>query len=194
MIISDYGYGILTPRIIQAMNFRQAYSPQLLVVDGKRLASYRAVGVTIVKPNYEEALRLLSAHVTNAAIDTASGETRADHIAQYSEQLLDITGAEIAVVTLDAEGAVILQRGCAPSRLYAKSAACANTTGAGDTFISTLTLALTAGATLMTAADLAMTAAAIVVTKEHTATCSARELQALHVSQIHTLKALNEVA
>lgn len=49
--------------------------------------------------------------------------------------------------------------------------------GAGDTFVSALTLALAANAHISTAAELASAAAAIVVTKEGTSTCHASELQ-----------------
>jgi rfaE bifunctional protein kinase chain/domain len=59
LIISDYGYGVVTPRVIAALARLQARAPRVLVADSKRLAAYRRVGLTAVKPNYNEALQLL---------------------------------------------------------------------------------------------------------------------------------------
>ena len=174
VVISDYNYGLLTPRVIQAIAQLQAEAPKLIVVDSKRLASYRSIGVTVVKPNYEEAIFLLTTQ-TSITLDDNT-DTRIDQIVQYRDQLLDLTGARFAVVTLDTDGAIILQRQRSPHYIQAKAVTCANPTGAGDTFISALTLALTAGASMPVAAELATTAAAIVVTKAGTAACSAREL------------------
>jgi len=178
VVISDYGYGILTPRVIDAIAQLQLQTPRLLVADSKNLAAYRHVGVTAVKPNYDEAIRLLG--IQRLMQDTAFLNTRCDRITLYGEEILDITGAQIAAVTLDTEGAVIFERGSLPYRTYAKPAAHSRATGAGDTFVSTLTLALAAGATTSSAAELA-SAAAVIVAKEGTTACSIEELQA-HIS------------
>lgn len=176
-IISDYGYGILTPKVIQAIAHLQSRTPRLLVADSKNLAAYRHVGVTAVKPNYAETIQLLG--ISDQMPDlTSKSDTRADLIAVYGEQILDITGAQIAAVTLDTEGAAIFERGCLPYRTAAQPTTHARATGAGDTFVSALTLALAAGATTSIAADLAAAAAAVVVAQDGTAACSVEELQA----------------
>src|SRR5436190_353831 len=59
VVVSDYGYGILTPRVIRVLAELQARQPRVLVVDSKQLAAYRAVGATAMKPNYAEAAQLL---------------------------------------------------------------------------------------------------------------------------------------
>lgn len=177
VVISDYGYGILTPRVIQAIANLQLHTPRLLVADSKNLAAYRHVSVTAVKPNYQEAMRLLG--ISHPMQDVASvGNTRSDRIMLYGEEILDITGAQIAAVTLDTEGAVLFERGSLPYRTYAKPTVHSRATGAGDTFISALTLTLAAGATTSTAAELASAAAAVIVAKEGTTACSVDELQA----------------
>ena len=175
VIISDYSYGVLTERVMAAIAHLQGAAPRWLVVDSKRLASYRSVGVTVVKPNYEEAIRLLTVHHKISGMQAAS---RLDQIVQQRESLLDITGAKMAIVTLDADGAVILQREQPPHWIDAKPTNCVDTTGAGDTFISTLTLALAGNASVAIATELALNAAAVVVAKSGTATCSMEELQA----------------
>lgn len=174
--ISDYAYGILTPQIIDAIAQLQAQTPKLIVVDSKRLTSYRSVGATVVKPNYKEAIQLLGLQNIEPASDQGVA-TRVEQILHHQEQLLERTGAEIAAVTLDRDGALLLQRHASPQYIPAKSKTCACTTGAGDTFISALTLALAAKTSVATAGEVASSAAAIVVEKTGTATCSASELQ-----------------
>lgn len=171
VIISDYGYGIVTRRMHQTLAELQARTPRVMVADAKQLAAYRDVGLTAVKPNYAEAVQLLG-----GAVSEATG--RADVIARHRDQILDITGAQIAAVTLDTDGAVILQRRGPTHRTYAVPTAHAQAIGAGDTFLAALALALAAGAGTSAAADIASAAANVVVAKPGTATCSGQELVA----------------
>jgi D-beta-D-heptose 7-phosphate kinase/D-beta-D-heptose 1-phosphate adenosyltransferase len=92
--------------------------------------------------------------------------------------VLEASGAQIAAVTLDVQGAVVLERGQSAYRTYARPASHARATGAGDTFAATLALALAAGGDTPGAAELASAAAGIVVDQERTSRCSAGELLA----------------
>ncbi|HZQ06302.1 MAG TPA: D-glycero-beta-D-manno-heptose 1-phosphate adenylyltransferase, partial [Anaerolineae bacterium] len=171
VIVSDYAYGILTPRVIQALANLQARSPRLLIVDSKNLPRYFEIGVTAIKPNYREAVKLLGIQ------ELQGTNSRAEQMMQHGQQILELSNAKIAAVTLDSEGALIFDRDGNPYRTYAQPSSNARAAGAGDTFISTLTLALAAGAATPAAAELASAAAALVVQKEGTATCSAQELR-----------------
>jgi D-beta-D-heptose 7-phosphate kinase / D-beta-D-heptose 1-phosphate adenosyltransferase len=171
VIISDYGYGILTPRVIEALAALQAISPQVLVVDSRDLTAYRSVGVTAVKPNYTEVVQLLD-------LPKLSGSNvRAEQIMAQQERLLGLTGTQIAAVTLDTEGALFFQTGNPPYRTYAQPKPDSRAAGAGDTFVSALTLALAVNSPVAAAAELASAAAAIAVAKEGTSACAANELQ-----------------
>jgi D-beta-D-heptose 7-phosphate kinase/D-beta-D-heptose 1-phosphate adenosyltransferase len=172
IVVSDYGYGMLTPRVIACLAELQRTSPRVLVVDSKRLAAYRDVGITAAKPNCREAMKLLG------VAEPADACRRWETVASHSDEILDLTGAHLAAVTLDREGALLLQRGLSPYRTYARPAPDHHAAGAGDTFLCTLTLALAAGAPPTTAAEVASAAAGVVVIKEHTATCTASELVA----------------
>jgi len=187
VIVSDYSYGILTAGVIQALAKLQQSQPRILVVDSKNLTAYRHVGVTAVKPNYEQAVQLLGVKKSEPSV-------RADQITTHQKRLLDLTGARIAAVTLDAEGAIIFECDRSPHRTYAQRATYNHTSGAGDTFVSALTLALAAGATTSTAGDLAAAAAGIVVGKAGTTACSAQELREFlspspgkYISDLHGL-------
>ena len=169
IVISDYGYGVLSPTVIEALASTQRSSPRVLVVDAKDLPAYRSTSPTAVKPNFREAARLLG--------DLDPTE-RARAIEARGRDLLARTGARVVAVTLDAEGAFFFERGRDPYRTYARPADGARSSGAGDTFGAALSLALAAGADLPSAAEIASAAAAIVVTKQGTSKASLHELKA----------------
>ncbi len=172
VIVSDYDYGVLTPKVIGTLTALQAKHPRVLVGDSKRLAAFRSVGFSAVKPNYRQALKLLNQPEPDDARD------RAELIASQAGRVLDRTGARVAAVTIDSDGAVVLERGRPPYRTYARPAPPGRASGAGDTFTAALALALAAGADTPAAAELASAAAAVVVAEDVTAACTARALRA----------------
>jgi sugar/nucleoside kinase (ribokinase family) len=104
----------------------------VLGADSNYLAAYRRAGLTAVKPNYDEALALIGRRVRGA-----SG-ARADEIAAWGDRILKVTGARRAAVTLDTEGAIVLERDRPPYRTYARPARHSLASGAGDTFLAAL--------------------------------------------------------
>lgn len=198
VIVSDYGYGVLTKRLIQTLAKLQGQCPRTLVVDAKNLTAYCHVRATAVKPNYAEAVQLLGLIPPSppskgdaggggilcgiVARDSATS-SRAESMTLHGEQLLDQTGAQIVALTLDTEGALIFERGSQTYRTCAQPAAHTSAIGAGDTFVSTFALALAAGGQTATAAELASAAAAIVIGKDGTAACCAEELRSHSVPE-----------
>jgi D-beta-D-heptose 7-phosphate kinase / D-beta-D-heptose 1-phosphate adenosyltransferase len=168
VVLSDYGYGVLTPAVIEALAELQRVSPRVVVVDSKYPQRFRDVGVTAVKPNYPEAARLLGI--------AAETHDRASVVRERGSGLLELTGAGMVVVTLDVDGALLLEAGREPYRTYARPSANAKATGAGDTFTAALALALAAGAHAVAAVELASHAAGVVVERDGTSTCSATQL------------------
>src|SRR5690606_28680231 len=86
VLVSHYGYGILTPRIVNAIRRLQERCPRMLAVDAKHPAAYQDVDVTLMKPNYDEVIALLGLG------KAADPQDRADQIIPFEQQLLDITG------------------------------------------------------------------------------------------------------
>lgn len=168
VIVSDYHYGIMTPRVIEALIHLQSQYPRVLVVDSKRLEAYQTAGVTAVKPNYQEAIRLLNL--------TPVLEGRIQQIWNSGDRLLHLTGAERVTVTLDVDGAVVFEQNHPPLHLPTRPAPFSHTAGAGDTFVAALALSLATGATTEIAATLATRAAAIVVNQSKTTTCVFEDL------------------
>jgi D-beta-D-heptose 7-phosphate kinase / D-beta-D-heptose 1-phosphate adenosyltransferase len=170
VLISDYACGLFTERVIAALKALRQQSPHLLVVDSRTPARFRELQPTLVKPNYQEALALIGAE---------KKLRRAEQIAAHQEQILQATGASITAVTLDRDGAMILEPGKPPHRTHTRPVVNSKAVGAGDTYVSAFALALGVGLSVEEAATLASAAAEIVVRKTGTATCSAEELVAL---------------
>lgn len=171
VVISDYGYGVLTPAVIERIAQLQKASPKLLVVDSKNLAAYRHVGMTLCKPNYQETVKLLGRS------PTCLPDRRCEALITEGQRILQLTGSRIVAVTLDRDGALIFKADRLAHRTFTRSAPNKQAAGAGDTYLSAFGLALAAGVETFEAAELAAAAAAVVVGKEHTATCSAAELK-----------------
>jgi D-beta-D-heptose 7-phosphate kinase/D-beta-D-heptose 1-phosphate adenosyltransferase len=170
IVVSDYGYGILTPRVIRCLTHLQRRNPKVLVVDSKSLARFRAAGVAAVKPNFVETLKLLELN------EPAARSQRIELIEVHGEHILAATGARLAAVTLDIDGAIFFEPGQSPYRTYARPLPQSQAAGAGDTFLAAMTLALACGADTQTTAEIASAAAAVVVAKEGTASCDNDEL------------------
>lgn len=192
VIVSDYGYGILTPRIINALAHLQTEYPRVMVVDSKHLQNYAAVGVTAVKPNYGEAIALLQ-------LPALTGTARVEQMTREGERILSLTGATLAAITLDVDGALIFtnhsrEDGRAdrpPTRTLAQPAPSSHATGAGDTYVAAIALALAAGADGNTAAALAAAATAITTTEVGTTCCHPG---ALRRSLLNTHKRIHDQA
>ena len=171
IVVSDYGYGVLGAPVIAALEGLRATTQQVLVVDAKDARRYRGLRPTAVKPNYDEAVRLIGeprvSDLRRRALQVTSG----------GEVLLEATGADVVAVTLDTDGALILERDRPPERTYAHPTAPSRAAGAGDTFVSALTLALASGAPTAIAGQLASAAAAVVVGKPGTSECTVAELR-----------------
>jgi D-beta-D-heptose 7-phosphate kinase/D-beta-D-heptose 1-phosphate adenosyltransferase len=170
VIVSDYDYGVMTPRVLATLRDLQDRSPKPLVVDARDLRRYRRLEPTAVKPNYVEAIGLLGEP------DQRGTKLRVAQMAANGERLLDVTGASIVAVTIDAEGVLVFERDAPPYRTYCRPRTDAQAAGGGDTFVATIALALASGAATPEASELASMAAAIVVGQPGTTTCSADDL------------------
>jgi D-beta-D-heptose 7-phosphate kinase/D-beta-D-heptose 1-phosphate adenosyltransferase len=170
-VVSDYGYGVLTPGVIAKLAESQADAPRVLMIDSKRLELYRDASPTASKPNYGEALQPLGESGPTSPAD------RAEWMVSQGPRLLEIVGARIVAVTLDTEGALVFERDRPPYRTFARAEQPSRAVGAGNTFAAVPELALAAGAETPAVADLASVAAAVVVVKDGTASCNAAELR-----------------
>ena len=195
IVFSDYGFGVITDTLIRSLASLQFSSSIPVVVDSRDLGRFKTIHPFAVKPNYEEATRLLD-------ISKIAGKERVQQVLENSDALLQITGAGNVSVTLDSDGVVLLQKGKEPYRITCVQRDAKNTIGAGDTFVSALTLALACNLKAEAAVGIAAAAAAIVVQKDGTSGCSNNELKAYFnavpkfiantADLLHTIKELKE--
>ncbi len=169
IILSDYGYGIITDPFILKIKKIAAAQHKPVVVDAHDLKRYKLLEPLAVKPNYEETIKLLG-------IEKAA-QNRPQQIMQFGKELHLITGAQKVAVTLDVDGVLLLEEGKKPYRILSVPQDNKNSIGAGDTFISALTMGLALKAESFIAAEIASAAAAVVVKKDGTVGCTNQELK-----------------
>jgi rfaE bifunctional protein kinase chain/domain len=156
----------MSPRLLGRLRGAIGRERPVLVDSRYDLLRYR--GMTACTPNESEVEQMLGVRIN----DDARALERA------GRELLSRTGARAVLVTRGSRGMALFE----PARPTAHIAIhgsdeIADVTGAGDTVIATITLALAAGATFYEAARLANYAGGLVVMKRGTATVSARELR-----------------
>lgn len=179
-VISDYGYGIVRPHVVETLT-RYARGKPVTLDSRYDLLSYP--GVTATTPNEEEAAAAAGTSLWNGTEE----EKKIGEVALTLQQGLD---CEAVLITRGSRGMALLERD-ARQPLFIPvygTDQIADVTGAGDTVIATFTLALAAGASYAEAAVLANYAGGIVVMKMGTATASHDELR----HAIERDEALNE--
>ncbi|MEJ7681992.1 MAG: PfkB family carbohydrate kinase [Segetibacter sp.] len=130
IILSDYGFGIITNGIIEGIKEITAKERKIIVADGRDVSRFKTLKPDAVKPNYEETIKLLQ-------IDKLQ-QKRDEQIAEYAKKLHEITGANKVAVTLDSDGVLYLEKGKEPFKIVAVPQDNKKAIGAGDTFTSAL--------------------------------------------------------
>jgi D-beta-D-heptose 7-phosphate kinase/D-beta-D-heptose 1-phosphate adenosyltransferase len=166
LILSDYGKGVISPKILaHAIGLaRKRRIP--VTVDPKPEHFRRYRGVTCVTPNTAEAWACM--HRVPKPGEAA--------IEELGRDIVKTLKSRSALITRGAEGMSLFEEGAKPVHIPTRAQEVFDVSGAGDTVISTLTLALAAGASLRLSAQLANHAAGVVVGKLGTATTDPREL------------------
>jgi D-beta-D-heptose 7-phosphate kinase/D-beta-D-heptose 1-phosphate adenosyltransferase len=167
VILEDYGKGVLTRRVAQAVIAAARARGAPVCVDPKGdLAIFR--GATLLKPNLREA----------EALAGFRARTPAD-LARAVAKLRRVVGASEVVVTRGADGMTIFDGKGPGIDVHTAAREVFDVQGAGDTTIAALALARRAGASLLEAAVIANAAAGVVVGKLGTATATRNEVKAL---------------
>lgn len=166
-LISDYGYGAVTPTLAANLT---GFSRGRPVTLDSRYDLLRFTDVTAATPNEEEAAATAGVDLQRCEDDEAIM-----HAAQAIQQALD---SEAVLITRGSRGMVLYERGASSisSIPVWGTDQVADVTGAGDTVIAAFTLALAAGASFAEAAKLANYCGGVVVMKMGTATVSNDEL------------------
>ncbi|RMH64150.1 MAG: D-glycero-beta-D-manno-heptose-7-phosphate kinase [Calditrichaeota bacterium] len=153
VILEDYNKGVMTPRVIEhtITQCRQRRIPVMVDPKFNHFMAYREVDV--FKPNIMETARALAMELKNE--DTA--------VEQAGQHLLRELNAESVLITRGPRGLSLFERDAGVMHIPTRVRQVADVSGAGDTVIATLTVALTGGASKQEAAIMANYAAACVV-------------------------------
>jgi rfaE bifunctional protein kinase chain/domain len=165
-ILSDYAKGVLSPRLTQELIQQARAAGKATIVDpkGSDYSKYREA--TVIKPNVHEVQQVLKQEITH---------DRDWH--QAGDRLTQMLDGTAALISRGPKGMTLFRQGQLALHIPSTAKTVFDVTGAGDTVVSTLAMALASGATLEQAARLANRAAGIVVGKIGTAVVSLEELQ-----------------
>ena len=166
-LVSDYGYGTVTPRVYETV-LELALGRQVPVSVDSRYELPRFKGATAATPNEPEVEALTGQELTDEPAVEKAGRAVLERL---DARLLLLTRGSRGMALFESEGPVTFMPIHGVDEI-------ADVTGAGDTVISTFTVALAARATPGEAAWLANVAGGVVVMKRGTATVSVPELLA----------------
>lgn len=164
VIISDYGKGTLS-HVTELIKAARA-SDKTVLVDPKSMDFSSYQGANIITPNFKE---------FEAVVGTLKNDADME---KRAHQLIHDCHLSALLVTRGAQGMSFFQKKGASFHVPTKAREVFDVTGAGDTVIAVLGMALSVGLDVETSINLANSAAGIVVGKMGTATVSPEELHA----------------
>jgi D-glycero-beta-D-manno-heptose-7-phosphate kinase len=151
IILQDYNKGVLSPHLIEKVINLAKVKDILITVDPKFNNFFKYKNVTVFKPNRKEAEDVLGIKI------------RTDEDVKFAcKKMLEQLDAKYILLTLGEEGIAVFEKGKDEKRMSTQARKVADVSGAGDTVISTLTMALSAGANIYESSYLANYAAGIV--------------------------------
>jgi D-beta-D-heptose 7-phosphate kinase/D-beta-D-heptose 1-phosphate adenosyltransferase len=148
--VSDYGKGLLSPRLIQTVVERAKRLNIPVIIDPKGVDFNKYHGATILKPNLGEAY----------AAAKLPAETPLDEVAAA---ILETSGVNQLFITRSREGISLFNQGGERFDFPVRSKEVKDVTGAGDTVLAMLSLALANGLDIKYGAQLANIAAGMVI-------------------------------
>ncbi len=165
IILSDYRSGVMTDEVIRGCRKVAAEHNLLLIVDAQDDFP-RFQDVTLLTPNQPDTENAVGYEIKSK-----------EDLKRAGQDLMMLTGAQSILITRGSEGMVLFQKDEAMIELPAfNKSEVFDVTGAGDTVVATMALALVTGASFVEAMALGNLAAGIVVKKPGTAVTSQKEM------------------
>jgi D-beta-D-heptose 7-phosphate kinase/D-beta-D-heptose 1-phosphate adenosyltransferase len=164
LILSDYGKGVLTPTLTKNIITlaKKLNKPVLVDPKGEDYSKYR--GATLLTPNKKEASLAMKIDILDdKSLEKAIQKLKSDMELDYS------------IITLSEDGMALLDKEVKPIPTVAREVY--DVTGAGDTVIASLGIALASGLNIEEACDFSNKAAAVVVAKVGSATVTLNEIE-----------------
>jgi len=175
VVVSDYAKGFLTPSLLNYVTASAGRAGKRVFVDPKGADYARYHGCFLMKPNRLELSILTGLPVRNHEETLAAGNRLS--AAMPGAVILVTEGAD--GMTMFADAGTIEHLAPVPRQVY-------DVTGAGDTVLATVSLAISAGASHREAMELAAEGAAIVISTMGTATVTLPQLETACHSRVPT--------
>jgi len=166
VIVEDYNKGIMTKKVIEAVTKLAAKHHKLLAVDPKQKNFFLYKNADVFKPNYNEMQKNLGVMFENES-----------EFATHAKQLKTKLNCKNLVITRGEKGLYIYSDKERTHQVPTFAREVYDVSGAGDTVISALTLALCSGCDIKTAAIIANHAAGVVCGKMGTAVATIKEIR-----------------
>jgi D-beta-D-heptose 7-phosphate kinase/D-beta-D-heptose 1-phosphate adenosyltransferase len=166
VVVSDYRKGVITEGVARAVIQAAVASGKPVVVDPKGLDYARYRGATVLTPNVHDAALTANLHVDSD-----------EDLVRVAERLSAVCDGAALLITRGAAGMSLFQDG-GRFDVGTRARDVYDVTGAGDTVVAMLAVALGRGVALPEAVRLANAAAGVVVGKVGTSTVSLEEVQA----------------
>ena len=176
LVISDYAKGFLTPTLLPAVIAAARAAGKRVLVDPKGTDFARYQGSTLMKPNRLE-LSVLTGLPARSHEETLVAGNR----------LADLMPGVLILVTEGADGMTLFAGAGKTEHVTPAPRQVYDVTGAGDTVLATLSLAISAGASYREAMELASEAAAIAISTMGTAAVKLPQLQAAVDDRVQAL-------
>lgn len=173
VIFEDYGKGVLSQHLLDAMQRIAHRRGKITSADPNSRHPLTFRGLTVITPNRAEAFAAVQATPTEPAEKVLADAA----LLRVGRQLLRLWRSDNLLITLGEHGMCLFRPCRDPHHIPTVAQEVFDVSGAGDTVIATLTLALAAGSNPIEAAEMSNHAAGVVVGKIGTATCSPEELK-----------------
>lgn len=150
-IIEDYNKGLLTPRFIEGIIQLAVTNGKMIFVDPKFDHFFDYQGVTLFKPNLKEVTDKLGFRLDSDEAMEKAGL-----------KLLDRLQCRALLITLGERGMILFEPGKTGIKIPTRAVKVHDVSGAGDTVIASMAVAMTSGSDVLEAATIANHAAGIV--------------------------------
>jgi D-beta-D-heptose 7-phosphate kinase/D-beta-D-heptose 1-phosphate adenosyltransferase len=165
VLISDYGKGLITRELLSRVLATAKSHNKMTIVDPKGLDFSKYSSASLLTPNKKEAALASGIEINDApSLEKAAGK------------IFEKVGLEKLLITCGKDGMVLFERNTEPFSVRAEARQVFDVSGAGDTVLAVLGLAVASGASIQDSVTIANTAAGKVVGKTGTATVSKQEL------------------
>jgi D-beta-D-heptose 7-phosphate kinase/D-beta-D-heptose 1-phosphate adenosyltransferase len=178
ILLSDYGKGLFSEALLREVMDAAQRNKKPVIVDPKGLHFRKYAGASAITPNKQEASLATGVDIHDHDSLMASGNA-----------LLREIPIQKVLITCGKDGMVVFENGREPHHVVAEVRQVFDVSGAGDTVLAVLGLALASGTSFQQAAALANVAAGIVVGKVGTASVSREELERALAPSVEALAA-----